>query len=96
LDVRIVEHINLNNKDVKSRRLAGLIKKIAHPKLKIYELKIKGTAAARPLYFLHVKRISNVEQGIMNFEGAMVENLIIRNSLLDIRYSMPAKTEQIE
>jgi hypothetical protein len=28
--VRLVEHINVINQDVKSRRLAGLIEKIAH------------------------------------------------------------------
>ncbi len=28
--VRLVEHINLKNQDVKSRHLAGLIKKTAH------------------------------------------------------------------
>jgi hypothetical protein len=28
--VRLVEHINAKNQDVKSRRMAGLIEKIAH------------------------------------------------------------------
>jgi hypothetical protein len=28
--VRLVEHINTKNQDVKSRRMAGLIEKIAH------------------------------------------------------------------
>ena len=42
----------------------------------------------RPLFFCAQNRIPNVEQGLVNFEGARIENFIIRNSLLDIRYSV--------
>jgi hypothetical protein len=41
-----------------------------------------------PLFYLCKNRISNIEQGIMNCEGVQIENFSIRNSLLDIRYSI--------